>query len=271
MKKGESAVLTVTAPGMAAEAQLGLKDVAADKVVLHMELLEFEKPKETYDMSEDEKVQFGVARKDVGAALFKSGRLSMALQRYKKVGDLFNYIDNFKDEKNKEKAKELKKACELNKAMCYLKLKDFSEAKKSCNAVLKDEVANVKAVYRRAQADYGLKNFQDCIRDCKRVVELDAQNKDARTLLKQAQLGQKEEDKKSKGLFANMCKALGKGPIPEPFVAKRSADDMGDGDEDDFDGDDAPMDGEAADKDVAMTDAADKMFAAEDKTADAAA
>jgi len=251
------------------EAQLGLKDIAADKVVLHMELLEFEKAKESYDMDENEKVQFGVARKDVGAVLFKSGRLDMALQRYKKVGDLFNYIDNFKDEKNKDKAKDLKKACELNKAACYLKLKDFSEAKKSCDAVLKDEVANVKAIYRRAQAECGLKNFQECIRDCKRVVELDAQNKDARALLKQAQLGQKEEDKKSKGLFANMCKALGKGPIPEPFVAKRPADDMDDeDDDDDGDDDDAPMDVEEAQvKDAEMTDAADKMFADENKTA----
>merc|ERR1712136_295403 len=35
-----------------------------------------------------------------------------------------------------------------------------------------------------------------------------------------AQAGQKEDDKMSKGLFANMCKALGKGPIPEPGKSK---------------------------------------------------
>ena len=37
-------------------------------------------------MSEDEKLEFGTARKEVGAGLFKSGRFVMALQRYKKVG-----------------------------------------------------------------------------------------------------------------------------------------------------------------------------------------
>merc|ERR1712039_66489 len=84
------------------------------------------------------------------------------------------------------------------------------------NAVLKEDTQNVKAIYRRAQAELGLKNFLDCIKDCKKVVELDPPNKEARALLKQAQAGQKEEDKKAKGLFANMCKALGKGPIPEP-------------------------------------------------------
>merc|ERR1711972_260036 len=86
----------------------------------------------------------------------------------------------------------------------------------ACDAVLKEDPQNVKAVYRLAQAELGLKNYLDCIKDCKKVVELDPPNKDARALLKQAQAGQKEDDKKAKGLFANMCKALGKGPNPEP-------------------------------------------------------
>lgn len=203
-------------------------------------------------MSEEEKVEFGVARKDVGASLFKAGRLTMALQRYKRVVDCFSYIDGIKDENNKNKAKELKKACELNKAACHLKLEDYIEAKKACEAVLKDEVSNVKAIYRRAQAHLALKEFPECMRDCKKVVELDAQNRDARSLIKKAQAGQKEEDKKSKGLFANMCKALGKGPIPEPFVAKRPHDDMDDDDGDDDD-----------DEVNIYKDKADKKFAAE--------
>jgi len=239
MKKGERAVFTVTVPKLMAEAQLGLKDIAADKVVLELELKDFEKGKDTWSMSEEEKVEFGLARKDVATNLFKSSRFAMALGRYKKVADLFNYIDNFKED-NKVKAKELKKVCELNKAACYLKLEDWAEARKSCVAVLKDDGQNVKAIFRKAQADLHLKNYLDCMQDCKRVVELDAQNKDARLLLKKAQAGQKEEDKKSKGLFANMCKALGKGPIPEPFKAKKEMDDEYDEEED------MPMGGDEA-------------------------
>merc|ERR1712176_1130873 len=99
---------------------------------------DFEKAKDTWNMSEEEKVEFGASRKDIGTKMFKGSRLAMALQRYKKVVELFSYIVNFKEE-NKEKAKELKKSCELNKAACYLKLEDFSEAKTTCNAILKDE------------------------------------------------------------------------------------------------------------------------------------
>merc|ERR1719181_1192068 len=45
MKKGERAILTVTTPGLAKEAQLGLGNIAAEKVVLVVELTEFEKAK----------------------------------------------------------------------------------------------------------------------------------------------------------------------------------------------------------------------------------
>lgn len=229
-------------------------------------------------MSEEEKVEFGVARKEIGTGLFKSGRMSLALQRYKKVAELFSYIDNFKEE-NKTKAKELKNACELNKAACYLKLKEFTEAKKSCDVVIKEESQNIKAIYRRAQAEMGLKNFPECIRDCKKVVELDVRNKDARTLLQQAQQGQKEEDKKSKGLFANMCKALGKGPIPEPYRAKRPRKDEMDEDENE-DEDDAdigkedvamPTDESMAGEGVATITKGEEMLEKEDGERSAAA
>merc|ERR1712113_719258 len=117
---------------------------------------------------------------------FKKGRIVLALQRYKKVVELFGYVDNFKEE-NKTKAAELKRLCESNQAACYLKLLDFAEAKKACENVLKDDKQNVKALYRRAQAEFGLKNFAECMRDCKSVVDIDPQNRDARALLKRAQ------------------------------------------------------------------------------------
>merc|ERR1711941_176428 len=124
---------------------------------------------------------------------------------------------------NKAKAKELKKVCELNRAACQLKIKDYVAAKTSCNNALKEDSQNVKALFRRAQAECGLKNFMDCVKDLKKVLELDPQNKEARALYKEAQAGQKEEDKKSKGLFAKMCAGLGKGPIPTPSGEKRKS------------------------------------------------
>lgn len=234
MKKGEKAVLTCSNSSLCIEEKLGLKEIKAEKVVFTLELVEFEKAKDTWNMSEEEKVEFGIARKEIGSDLFKRARITLALERYKKVIDLFNYTDNFKEE-NKVKAKDLKKLCELNLAACHLKVQDYSAAKKSCTNVLKDEAGNVKALFRRAQADVALKNFMDAMADLKKCIDLDPQNKAARALYKDAQVGQKGEDKKSKGLFAKMCGGLGKGPIPPPGKDKSMAedDDEMDGDEDD--------------------------------------
>jgi len=192
-------------------------------------------------MSEDEKIEFATARKDVGSALFKSARWRMALGRYKKIIDLFNYLDGIKDEAKKAKAKELKKLCELNSAACNLKLQEFSGAQKNCDNVLKEETSNVKALFRRAQAHLGNKNYVVSMADLKKLVEIDPQNREARALMKEAQAGQKEEDKKSKGLFAKMCQGLGKGPIPPPGKSKPEFEDEDEDMEDDGDKKDEEM------------------------------
>jgi len=258
MKKGEKAVVTCQTLELAVDAKLSVPWTtgSSGSKVVTLELNEFEKPKDTWSMSESEKVEFAENRKDVGATLFKGGRVALAYERYKKVSDLFNYIDNFKEEACKDKAKALKKACELNKAACALKLKEYGDAKKACNEVLKGDGENVKGLYRRAQADFNLKNFDDCRRDLKKVLDADPQNKDARALLKETQAAQKEEDKKSKGLFQNMCKALGKGPIPPPGKTKDPM--AGMGDEEDEDMDMPPADEKTEEKDIEMPPSDDK-------------
>jgi FK506-binding protein 4/5 len=241
MKLKEKAVLSCFDTLTSKEDKLGLKDVSCDKVVFTLELIEFEKAKDTWDMSEDEKIEFATARKDVGSALFKSARWRMALGRYKKIIDLFNYLDGIKDEAKKAKAKELKKLCELNSAACNLKLQEFSDAQKNCDNVLKEETSNVKALFRRAQAHLGNKNYVVSMADLKKLIEIDPQNREARALMKEAQAGQKEEDKKSKGLFAKMCQGLGKGPIPPPGKSKPEFEDEDEDMEDDGDKKDEDM------------------------------
>ncbi|CAK0832627.1 unnamed protein product, partial [Prorocentrum cordatum] len=211
MKRLERATLTVARPALAAEARLGLRDVGAggESIVLTLEMKEFENGKEQWDMSDEEKMKFCGERKAVGNSLFKAGRLDLALGRYKKVGDVFTYIDNYPEDV-KAKARDLKQACELNRAMCYLRMNDYDEAKAACNRVLKDDKGNVKALYRRAQCEHALRNFEECIGDCKRVAEADPQNREVRALLKQAMEGQKEVNRQAKGMYANMMNGLGK-------------------------------------------------------------
>merc|ERR1711976_590325 len=71
------------------------------------------------------------------------------------------------------------------------------------------------------------------MKDCKLILEHDNANADARRLIPKLKELQKVEDNKSKNMFANMCKGLGKLKTPEPQVTKPVVPD--DSDEDDED------------------------------------
>merc|ERR1712032_1539956 len=189
------------------------------------------KGKDTWSMSEEEKVAYGEERKAAAANIFKAGRMELALKSYKAIVDLFNYIDNFKEE-NKTKANTLKRTCELNRAACLIKVGDWDAGRKACNTVLKDESTNVKALFRRATCQKALGEFGEALKDCKAILEQDKANIDARKMIPQLKELQKAEDKKSKNMFANMCKGLGtfKTPPPQPAkpVVNDDDEDMGD-------------------------------------------
>lgn len=230
MKKQEQALLTCSKPQQCADAKLGLADLKCDKVVLTLQLDEFEKGKDTWSMSEDEKIAHGEARKAAAANVFKAGRMELALKSYKGVIDLFNYIDNFKEE-NKTTANTLKRTCELNRAACLVKIGDWEGGRKACTTVLKDDSTNVKALFRRATCLKAMGEIQDALKDCKAILEQDKANADARRMIPELKELQKKEDKKSQNMFGNMMKALGTFKTPPPQEAKKVVDD------DDFDDD----------------------------------
>ncbi|XP_035483243.2 sperm-associated antigen 1 isoform X1 [Scophthalmus maximus] len=60
-----------------------------------------------------------------------------------------------------------------NRALCYLKLERFTEAKQDCDAALKLEPNNKKAFYRRALANKGLKDYLACSSDLQEVLQQD--------------------------------------------------------------------------------------------------
>ncbi|XP_069001507.1 sperm-associated antigen 1-like [Embiotoca jacksoni] len=57
-----------------------------------------------------------------------------------------------------------------NRALCYLKLERFPEAKQDCDAALRLEPTNKKAFYRRALANKGLKDYLACSSDLQEVL-----------------------------------------------------------------------------------------------------
>lgn len=84
---------------------------------------------------------------------------------------------NYKDALSKYSAclKINSKDCAIytNRALCYLKLCQFEEAKQDCDQALQIDHGNVKACYRRALAQKGLKNYQNSLNDLHKVLQLD--------------------------------------------------------------------------------------------------
>ena len=48
-----------------------------------------------------------------------------------------------------------------------------------------------------------MENYRECMADCKRLLETEPQNREAKLLMRQAAQRQKEADQKSKAVFAS--------------------------------------------------------------------
>lgn len=212
MKKGELALLTI-APEYAfgsSESQQELAVVPPNSTVCYeIELVSFDKEKESWDMNTDEKIEAAGKKKEEGNVLFKAGKYVKASKRYEKAVKFIEYDSSFSEEE-KKLAKALKVACNLNNAACKLKLKDYKQAEKLCTKVLELESRNVKALYRRAQAYIQLADLDLAEFDIKKALEIDPDNRDVKLEHKALKEKMKEYNKKEAKFYGNMFAKMSK-------------------------------------------------------------
>ncbi|KAL2965790.1 hypothetical protein AAZX31_16G081100 [Glycine max] len=209
MKKGEVALLTI-APEYAfgsSESQQELAVVPPNSTLYYeIELVSFEKEKESWDMDTPEKIEAAGKKKEEGNALFKAGKYARASKRYEK----FIEYDTAFSEEEKKSSKSLKVACNLNNAACKLKLKDYKQAEKLCTKVLDLESTNVKALYRRTQAYIQLADLDLAEFDIKKALELEPNNRDVKLEYVTLKEKMKEYNKKEAKFYGNMFNKLHK-------------------------------------------------------------
>nr|ACU23964.1 unknown [Glycine max] len=212
MKKGEIALLII-GPEYAfgsSESQLELAVVPPNSTVYYeVELVSFEKEKESWDMDTPEKIEAAGKKKEEGNALFKAGKYARASKRYEKAVKFIEYDTAFSEEEKKS-SKALKVACNLNNAACKLKLKDYKQAEKLCTKVLDLESTNVKALYRRAQAYIQLADLDLAEFDIKKALEIDPNNRDVKLEYKTLKEKMKEYNKKEAKFYGDMFNKLHK-------------------------------------------------------------
>ncbi|KAG4940775.1 hypothetical protein JHK87_044646 [Glycine soja] len=186
MKKGEVALLTI-APEYAfgsSESQQELAVVPPNSTLYYeIELVSFEKEKESWDMDTPEKIEAAGKKKEEGNALFKAGKYARASKRYEKAVKFIEYDTAFSEEEKKS-SKSLK--------------------------VLDLESTNVKALYRRTQAYIQLADLDLAEFDIKKALELEPNNRDVKLEYVTLKEKMKEYNKKEAKFYGNMFNKLHK-------------------------------------------------------------
>jgi FK506-binding protein 4/5 len=93
-------------------------------VTYEIELKEFEKTKESWQLNGKEKLEQSELLKNKGSDLFKEGKYQSALKKYKKIID-FLQNETYDLPEETSTSHKLQQAANLNIAACYLKLKEY--------------------------------------------------------------------------------------------------------------------------------------------------
>ncbi|XP_022678604.1 peptidyl-prolyl cis-trans isomerase FKBP62 isoform X2 [Setaria italica] len=177
--------------------------LSCSTLIYEVELVDFTKEKESWEMSGHEKLEAAEKSKVANNDLFNIGKFQRAAKKYSKGLNYINEDGNFEDEVEKL-MKTLRVSCWLNHAACCLKLKDNAQAISLCSKVLEIESCNVKALYQRAQAYVESYDLELAKRDVLKVLELDPDNKEVKLLQAHLKKLQVESNKRDAKLYANM-------------------------------------------------------------------
>ncbi|KAI3743138.1 hypothetical protein L1987_60841 [Smallanthus sonchifolius] len=206
MKKGEVSVLTIHpeyAFGSTESHQESSTVPANSTVYYDVELISFEKEKDLWELTTQEKIETSGRKKEEGNTLFKKQKYERASKRYEKALSFIEYDSAFSEDE-KQQAKVLKISCNLNNAACKLKLRDYKQAAKLCTKVLDADSKNVKALYRRVQAYIQLVDLDLAEMDIKKALEIDPDNRDVKLEYKLLREKMKEYNKKDAQFYGNI-------------------------------------------------------------------
>ncbi|KAF7988811.1 hypothetical protein HCN44_007121 [Aphidius gifuensis] len=131
--------------------------------------------KESWQMTEDEKLKNIPILREKGNKLFKDKKIDEAASNYAVAIGILEQL--MLAEKPRDEAwlelEKMKMPLLLNYAQCKLLNKEYYQAIEHCTTVLNNEPDNVKAFYRRGKAHIGAWNETEAIKDLRKAAELD--------------------------------------------------------------------------------------------------
>lgn len=201
MKEGEKALI-LSEPQYAYESsgcQGSLPE--NEQVQIEITLLKIEPfQKKPWEYDEEERKAIALSLKNDGNELFKMKVLADARDVYSKA---IKYIEN----DSGEDFDELKFSLYNNLALMNIKLKEFDKAVAVAKKAIEINFTNVKIWFRKAQAEYGVHNYEQAMHDLKEALNLEPNNEEVIAELKRVKDKFKEQGEKDKKFYASMFKA----------------------------------------------------------------
>lgn len=142
--------------------------------------------------------------KNIGNNLFKGQDWNAAVKKYSKALRYLQVSGEVVEEEQQKKLEPTALSCFLNTAACNLKMQLWQDALDSCSEALELNQKNTKALFRRAQAWQGLKEYSQAMADLKKAQEITPEDKAISNEMKRVQLKLQEEKEKEKKIYAKM-------------------------------------------------------------------
>ena len=213
LKRGE--IDLISAPAAWAYGAEGFggegKPVGCD-VHVELQLVEFERAKEPYELDMPAKLLLQERKKAQGNVYFKRGEIGRALKLYQRSNTIVQGSDLAQARERSEAdgaadtaaCNRVTLSCHLNSAACHLKLGDLPAAAKSCDAALVLEPASLKGLLRRGQARLRQGELDEAKADLMAAAKLDPKSREVRAELDELKLRQGAQRAKDKNLFGGM-------------------------------------------------------------------
>jgi len=210
MKLGEQATIKVKsnyAYGVEGNSVLGIPPNT--DLVYQITLLEFTKEKESWEMDTfQEKEEAAMRRKNEGNKFFSDNRISLAIRKYKKAIDIFNYESGLTEQEKATVKKEIKLPSYLNLAACYIKTKEYKAAIENSKKALELDSLSVKGLWRLGCALTEVGEWQEAHQNFTNALQIEPDNKVVQNSFTKLKKIMAEQDKQDKKRFQNMFQRM---------------------------------------------------------------
>ena len=145
------------------------------RVVYSLRLVSFERGKDVWRLTDDERFEIATKLKTLGTEKFKAGDVKLAAIFYSRAVKYIIPVDLTEQDPQQltQDVRSLRIRLFLNLAACQLKFKQYDHAARNCTKVLELDQDCVKALYRRGQAYINLNDFEQARNDLVKAKHLE--------------------------------------------------------------------------------------------------